>query len=70
MYLVLKRFRALGQTYEPGTTAEFQKEVAKHLLSIGRIEEFQGEIKKAEEEKVEAPVNRAEKPKRTRKKAK
>lgn len=67
MYLVLKRFRALGVTYEPGTTAEFQKEVAKHLLSIGRIEEYEAPVVEAEE-KVEAPTNRTEKPKRTRRK--
>lgn len=67
MYLVLKRFRALGVTYEPGTTAEFQKETAKHLLAIGRVEKCEAPVVDAEE-KVEAPTNRAEKPKKTRRK--
>jgi hypothetical protein len=70
-YLILKRFRSNGVTYEPGTAAEFQAETAKHLLAIGRVELDSAPTKavvEEKEEKVEAPVNRAEKPKRTRRK--
>lgn len=67
-YLILKRFRSNGVTYEPGTAAEFQAETAKHLLAIGRVELNIEPVVEEKEEKVEAPVNRAEKPKRTRRK--
>lgn len=67
MYKVLKRFRALGETYEPGTLAQFKDSVASHLLAIGRIEKHESAVAEVEE-KVEAPTNRAEKPKRTRRK--
>jgi hypothetical protein len=69
MYLVLKRFRALGVTYEPGTTAEFQHETAKNLLAIGRIEEITENP--VAEELIEEKQTRVVKTRKTRtKKAK
>lgn len=71
-YLVLKRFRANGVTYNPGTAAEFQEETAKHLLAIGRIEPDNSPTKEVvveevveEEPKKETRVTR---PRKTRKK--
>jgi len=74
-YLVLKRFRANGVTYNPGTAAEFQEETAKHLLAIGRIEPDNTPTKVLVEEVVEDVVEeepkketRVTKPRKTRKK--
>lgn len=70
-YLVLKRFRANGVTYNPGTAAEFQEETAKHLLAIGRIEADNSPTKVVVEEVVEEEPKketRVTRPRKTRKK--
>lgn len=72
-YLVLKRFRANGVSYNPGTAAEFQEETAKHLLAIGRIEPDNSPTKEVVEvvvEEVEEPKKetRVTRPRKTRKK--
>jgi|GEM_PF-4660359 len=71
-YLILKRFRATGVTYEPGTTAEFQSETAKNLLAIGRIEESTVQpVVEEPTEQVEEKQTRVVKTRKTRaKKAK